>query len=227
MSTRVDPSLLAELKEYGAINPEACFNCGNCTAVCPLTSSDNPFPRRTIRLIQLGMRDRLLASTDPWLCYFCGDCSRTCPRGAEPAETMMATRRWLIAQYDRSGKAAKLYTSGNTITWTVIRTALLPLVLLLGYHLWTGGDNVITDHVGLNTFAPVFWVWMIVLLHFIYLGTHIARNCIYMSRLILGPDAQLRKIPFRNIVSNWQTSAFTLRLSESGGPSVTKRARLS
>ena len=34
MSTRVDPDLLTELKKYGDINVEACFNCGNCTAIC-------------------------------------------------------------------------------------------------------------------------------------------------------------------------------------------------
>ena len=86
MTTRVDPSLIDEMKAYGAVGIEKCFNCGNCTAICPLTSDDHPFPRRTIRFLQMGMRDQLLASTDPWMCYFCGDCSITCPRGAEPAE---------------------------------------------------------------------------------------------------------------------------------------------
>jgi ferredoxin len=197
MSARVDTNLLPELKEYGAINPEACFNCGNCTAVCPLTTSEYPFPRRTIRYIQMGLKDRLLSSTDPWLCYFCGDCSITCPRGAEPAETMMAARRWLIAQYDHSGKASRTYTSEKAVVLAIIRAALLPLALLLGYHLLTGGRNIQTDHVSLNTFAPVMWVWALVLLHFAFLGYHVVRNCINMSRLVLGPDANLLKIPPR------------------------------
>ena len=34
MSHRVDPNLLPELKKYGPIEIESCFNCGNCTAVC-------------------------------------------------------------------------------------------------------------------------------------------------------------------------------------------------
>ena len=82
MSERVNPGLLDELKEYGAIAAEKCFNCGNCTAVCPLSSSGHPFPRRMIRMVQVGLKDRLLASTDPWLCYYCGDCSSTCPRNS-------------------------------------------------------------------------------------------------------------------------------------------------
>lgn len=195
MSTRVDSGLMAELKQYGAVNPEACINCGNCTAICPLTSSEHPFPRRTIRNIQMGLRDRLLASTDPWLCYFCGDCSITCPRSAEPAETMMATRRWLIAQYDKSGQAKKLYTSEKSVAFAIFRTALLPLVLLAGYHLLTQGRNIQTDRVVLNDFAPVLWVWLIVLLHFAYLGLHLVRNSINMIQSVLGPKANFASIP--------------------------------
>jgi heterodisulfide reductase subunit C len=195
MATRVDPSLMAELKAYGAVGIEKCFNCGNCTAICPLTSDDHLFPRNIIRLAQLGLRDRLTASVDPWLCYYCGDCSATCPRGAEPAETMMATRRWLIAQYDKSGQAKKLYTSEKKVVLTILRTALLPLVLLIVYHLLTQGSKIHTDRVVLNDFAPVMWVWALVLLHFAYLGWHVIKNSITMIGNILGPKANLSSIP--------------------------------
>ena len=50
------------------------------------------------RYLQLGLKDKLLEAPEPWLCYYCGDCNTDCPRGAEPAETMMATRRWLMTQ---------------------------------------------------------------------------------------------------------------------------------
>jgi len=192
---RVDSTFLNELKEYGAVGIEKCFNCGNCTAICPLTTSDHPFPRRTIRMIQMGLRDRLVSSIDPWLCYFCADCSMTCPRGAEPAETMMATRRWLIAQYDHSGRAKELYTSEKKVAWAIFRTSLLPLILLLVYHLFTGGRNIRTDQVALNEFAPVIWVWIIVLVHFAYLGIHLVRNSMVMTKHILGPKFSLLAIP--------------------------------
>ncbi len=195
MSTRVDTRLLEELKEYGAINPEACFNCGNCSAVCPLTTSEHSFPRRTIRMVQMGLREQLKTSIDPWLCYFCGDCSRTCPRGAEPAETMMASRRWLIAQYDQSGKARRLYTSERTVAAAIARAALIPLVLLVGYHLLTGGRNIETSRVALNEFAPVMWVWALVLFHFALLGRHIVTNAMAMTRNLLGSQASLLDIP--------------------------------
>ena len=95
MATRVDPTLITELKEYGAEGIEKCFNCGNCTAICPLATDNYPFPRNMIRRAQLGNREKMEQSLDPWLCYYCGECSDTCPKTAEPGETMMAARRWL------------------------------------------------------------------------------------------------------------------------------------
>ncbi len=139
MSQRVDLNFVKELKKYGAINTEACFNCGNCTAICPLTSDKHPFPRDMIRYAQLGLKDRILASSDPWQCYYCGQCTETCPRGAEPAETMMAIRRWVTAQYDRSGEGARLYLSGKAVLLVVARYVVLTLLLLVIYHVLTGG----------------------------------------------------------------------------------------
>jgi hypothetical protein len=143
----------------------------------------------------MGLRDQLKSSIDPWLCYFCGDCSRTCPRGAEPAETMMAARRWLIAHYDQSGKARRLYTSERTVVAAIAKAALIPLVLLVGYHLLTGGRNIETSRVALNGFAPVMWVWALVLLHFALLGRHIVTNAMAMIRNVLGSEASLLDIP--------------------------------
>ena len=204
MSTRVDPSLLTELKEYGAINPEACFNCGNCTAVCPLTSDEHPFPRNTIRLIQMGMRERLIESPDPWMCYYCGECTQTCPKGAEPAETMMAARRWLTAQYDQSGEGARLYTSERAVLWTVLRYVVLTLVVFVAFHVITGFDRIVTDHVELNTFAPVALVWAFVLVHFAILGVRLARNTLGMAKRILRSTTEEVAIPFSVYVSEFK-----------------------
>ncbi len=188
MSQRVDATLLKEIKQYGAVSIEKCFNCGNCTAICPLTSDDHLFPRDMIRYAQLGLKDRLLQSTDPWLCYYCGDCSRTCPKEAEPAETMMAMRRWQTAKYDQSGHAEKMYTSEREVGKAIVRTALLPLVILAIYHIVTGFSNILADRVALNSFAPVMWVWAIVLLHFGQLGLRLFRNASNMFRHVMRLD---------------------------------------
>jgi nitrate reductase gamma subunit/Pyruvate/2-oxoacid:ferredoxin oxidoreductase delta subunit len=111
MTVTLDRTLLPTLKRYGAFDVAACFNCGNCTAVCPLTTVEATFPRRLIRYAQVGMKDELLSSEELWTCYGCGECSETCPRQAEPSQFMAAARRYAVASYDRTRLAGMLATS--------------------------------------------------------------------------------------------------------------------
>ena len=150
MTARLDPQFLTELKKYGAVNIEKCFNCGNCTAVCSLASNEYAFPRSVIHCVQIGASERMKELLDPWLCYYCGDCSRDCPQQAEPGESMMAARRWLTAQYDWTGLARKFYKSK---IWEIGSVLLLSGFILLMFILFHG--PIVTSHVELNTFAPV------------------------------------------------------------------------
>jgi ferredoxin len=131
MAVTVDPTLLPELQRYGAFDVAACFNCGNCTAVCPLTGDDATFPRRIIRYAQVGMKQELLSAKELWTCYYCGECSETCPRQAEPGEFMAAARRYAIASYDRTRLARTMYL--QPIVGTAIAVMLAALFALFMY----------------------------------------------------------------------------------------------
>ena len=101
--------LYPELQRYGATDMSACFSCGTCTAICPLSENDATFPRRMIRYAQVGMKDALLSSKELWSCYHCGECSDSCPTEADPGEFMAAARRYAIASYDATGLARLMY----------------------------------------------------------------------------------------------------------------------
>jgi heterodisulfide reductase subunit C len=73
----IDVGLYPELRKFGATDMSACFSCGNCTAICPLSENDATFPRRMIRYAQVGMTDALLSSKELWSCYHCGECSES------------------------------------------------------------------------------------------------------------------------------------------------------
>lgn len=107
--SRVNPHFSDELKKYGAVDFSACYNCGNCTAICDLTDKNNTFPRNMVRFSVLGLQDELKQSIEPWMCYYCGGCSTHCPREANPGELMMSLRRWLTAKYDWTGLSGLLY----------------------------------------------------------------------------------------------------------------------
>jgi len=110
MST-IDPAFSKELKKFGALDFNACYNCGTCTAVCTLSTDEDSFPREMIRLSVLGDKDGIKASLKPWLCYYCGECTTQCPRQANPGELMMSLRRWLTSVYDWTGLSGLLYKS--------------------------------------------------------------------------------------------------------------------
>ena len=199
MSARLDLNLMKELKEYGAVGIEKCYNCGNCTASCPLATDDYPFPRNIIRRVQLGQKDRLAQHLDPWLCYYCGNCSETCPKGAEPGETMMAARRWLTARYDWTGLARKFYTSP---VWEIGSIVVVGLFIVLMFVLFAGPME--TDRVALNTFAPVerihYGDWVLAA----FLSFFLLSNIYRMYVLILRKGVDF-KIPLSVYITQaWQ-----------------------
>lgn len=190
MAARVDPQFITELKKYGDVTIESCFNCGNCTAICPLSTEETPFPRTNLRLVQLGLRDKLRGSLDPWLCYYCGDCSATCPRQAEPGEAQMTMRRWLTGQYDWMGLARLFYTSAF---WEIGSILLVGAFMVWMFILFAG--PMATDHVALNTFAPVqrihYGDWVLAAFLSFFLLSNVAR----MWWFTVAKDSKV-KIPF-------------------------------
>ncbi len=108
----------------------------------------------------------------------------------------MSLRRWLTAQYDRSGHAAKMYTSERAVWGAILRLALVTFALFVLYHAVTGFDRIVTDHVALNTFAPVMLVWGgLVVVHFAWLGVRILRNTATMFRFVMGRTKDGTGIP--------------------------------
>jgi ferredoxin len=149
-TVQVDPTFAKKLKKFGALKIDSCFDCGNCTAICPLTNDSTAFPWKMITYAQLGQEERILESPDPWLCYYCGECSESCPRQAEPAETMMAMRRYLTTRYDWTGVSKAIYTT----KWAkyVFAAALSLITVLL---VWLLHGPIVTTSVQLTTFAPL------------------------------------------------------------------------
>jgi ferredoxin len=153
MASRIAPGLHREIAKFGGGDVTACMNCGNCTVTCSQSMETGGFPRKIIHLLQVGYTEKVEESLEPWLCYYCGECSDTCPRDANPAETMMAARRYLTSRYDWTGLGRKFYTSA---AWEIAAVFLVGLIVVGLFALFHG--PVVTDRVELNTFAPVKWV---------------------------------------------------------------------
>ena len=193
---RVNPEFIAEITKYGAVDFSACFNCGNCTATCSLSTTDNSFPREMIRYSMLGLEDEIAASLKPWQCYYCGECSTSCPRQADPANLMMSLRRFLISKYDWTGLSRKFYTSS---LWEIGSILFISIIVLMGFILFHGEmTTTLTSDGGvkLNTFAPWQYIeiadWSVAALLAFFLLTNIAN--MYMK--VIGSQKDL-KIPLK------------------------------
>jgi nitrate reductase gamma subunit/NAD-dependent dihydropyrimidine dehydrogenase PreA subunit len=139
MTARVDHNLYGELRRFGATDISACFNCGVCTAICPLSVDGASFPRRMSRYAQLGQRDKLLASPELWSCYGCAECTESCPTQADPAAFMAAARRYAVAGYDHTRLAYLLATS--RVFTAVFVTALVGLLAAFMYSVHRPADG--------------------------------------------------------------------------------------
>jgi heterodisulfide reductase subunit C len=57
-----------------------CYQCGKCTAGCPLSDIYDYQPNEIIRLIQLNKIDTIINSNSVYLCASCEICSSRCPQ---------------------------------------------------------------------------------------------------------------------------------------------------
>lgn len=102
-----DLSVLEEITNIpGAESLGYCYQCGKCTAVCPVDSVGDYSPRKIFRRTQLGIS--LLDSPDLWLCTTCRNCLRVCPKEVNMIDIMPAVREQAVLE----GKApAELLTA--------------------------------------------------------------------------------------------------------------------
>jgi heterodisulfide reductase subunit C len=68
-----------------------CYQCGKCTAGCPLAAEMDYAPNQILRLLQLGlpgMEDEVLRALSIWLCLTCETCAARCPQEVDLPKIM-------------------------------------------------------------------------------------------------------------------------------------------
>jgi heterodisulfide reductase subunit C len=93
---KTEDELLAEIQAISGADVRACYQCGKCTAGCPLASAMDLMPNQILRLLQLGEHERVLQSRTIWQCASCLTCAARCPKDVDPARVMEALRTLLM-----------------------------------------------------------------------------------------------------------------------------------
>ena len=89
-------AIIKKVEDISGQNVLACYQCGKCSAGCPMVSLMDLLPNQIIRLVQLGQVSDVLNSKTIWLCASCFTCTSRCPKGVDLAKVMEALRLLLL-----------------------------------------------------------------------------------------------------------------------------------
>ena len=88
-----DTAFIREVERLSGQNLLVCYQCGRCSAGCPMADYMDILPNRLIRLAQMGKSKILLESKTIWACASCLTCNSRCPKGVNIAEIIEAIRQ--------------------------------------------------------------------------------------------------------------------------------------
>lgn len=71
---------------------QKCYQCGKCTAGCPVAFAMDYTPNQVIRMVQMGLKEEALRCQTIWLCATCATCATRCPRNVNLTQVMESLR---------------------------------------------------------------------------------------------------------------------------------------
>jgi heterodisulfide reductase subunit C len=80
----------------GSLNLADCYQCGKCTAGCPVAVRMDMMPNQLVRLAQLGQVERASSANAIWECVSCQTCTTRCPKSVDCAGVMDSLRQLSI-----------------------------------------------------------------------------------------------------------------------------------
>lgn len=87
-----DANFLKQLEHELKVNVNLCYQCGKCSAGCPMSYAMDYTPLQVIHAIRLGLKDPVLNSKTIWMCSACQTCTTRCPQEVDIARVMDAVR---------------------------------------------------------------------------------------------------------------------------------------
>jgi len=93
-----DQAFAKKVKEISNSNLDRCYQCYTCTAGCPVAYAMDYYPHQIMRMVQLGVKDKVLTSSTIWLCAACETCATRCPNEIELVNVMDTLREMALEE---------------------------------------------------------------------------------------------------------------------------------
>jgi heterodisulfide reductase subunit C len=143
-AARYRDRLLAEVEA----DVRDCYQCGNCSASCPAAFTFDYVPNQVMRMLQVGLVDRVLDSTAVQLCVQCLTCTGRCPRNIDIAGIFEDLKTVAAAQERDVPEHAK--TFNEAFMGAVARFGRLPELYMMGmFYMGTMNPKMALGDVGL------------------------------------------------------------------------------
>ena len=91
-------TMTAPLSSLAHTRVQDCYQCGKCTAGCPVAERMDMAPNQIVRLTQIGLEDKAMRGDAIWECVSCLTCTTRCPKSVDCAAIMDVLRQLAIQQ---------------------------------------------------------------------------------------------------------------------------------
>lgn len=98
----VDAGFAERVQQKSGKELRQCYHCLKCSAGCPIAFAMDWTPNQIIRMVQLGLQERVLSSSTIWLCASCEACSTRCPNEVDLPSIMDTLKEMAITNGIRS-----------------------------------------------------------------------------------------------------------------------------
>jgi heterodisulfide reductase subunit C len=120
-----------------------CYQCGKCTAGCPMAKRMDLAPSQIMRLVQAGDDEavaRVLSSGALWMCIGCLTCTQRCPKKQDPAAVIDALRELAYVGGTVPTRQKKILAFHKAFLKTVEKTGRMSEIRLTVLYKMTSGD---------------------------------------------------------------------------------------
>ena len=132
-----DLAFAREVEERSHAHLARCYQCNACSSGCPSAYQMDYTPHRLLRMVQLGLKDRVLNSNTFWICLSCETCATRCPNDIEIVLVMDALREMALKE-GRKGTTKLPLFHGTFLGMVKMFGKVYELGLILVYTIASG-----------------------------------------------------------------------------------------